>query len=92
MFHAGDTALFSDLSLVADEGDIDVALLPIGGIYTMGLRDAVKAMRLLRARVMVPMHYDTWPAIAVDSRALVSAGHGEGFSIHALAPGERLVL
>ncbi len=92
VFHAGDTALFSDLSLVAEEGDIDVALLPIGGIYTMGLGDAVKAMRLLRARALVPMHYGTWPAIAVDSQALASAGHGERFSIYALAPGERLVL
>ncbi len=92
VFHAGDTALFKDLSLVADEGDIHAALLPVGGTYTMGLNDAVSAMRLLRARVMVPMHYDTWPSIAVERRALESAARAGEFSVKVLAPGERLVL
>lgn len=92
VFHAGDTALFSDLSLVAEEGGIDAALLPVGGTFTMDLRDAVKAMRLLRARVMVPMHYDTWEAIAVDRGALMSAGEDGRFAVNPLVPGERLVL
>jgi L-ascorbate metabolism protein UlaG (beta-lactamase superfamily) len=92
VFHAGDTALFSDLSLVADDAEIDVALLPVGGTYTMGVREAAKAMRLLRARIMVPMHYDTWKSIAVDHEALGSAAPGEEFSVKVLAPGERLVL
>jgi len=92
VFHAGDTALFSDLSLVADDADIDVALLPVGGTYTMSLGDAIKAMRLLRARVMVPMHYDTWKSIAVDHRAFELNADLEMFSIKVLVPGERLVL
>ncbi|MHC1709272.1 MAG: metal-dependent hydrolase [Methanomassiliicoccales archaeon] len=92
VFHAGDTALFSDLSLVADDADIDVALLPVGGTYTMGVKEAAKAMRLLRARMMIPMHYDTWESIAVDRDALGSAAEGEEFSLKVLAPGERLVL
>lgn len=92
VYHAGDTALFGDLSLVGDEADIDVALLPVGGLYTMGLRDAVKAMRLLRARTMVPMHYDTWEGILVDREAMHEACRGEGFRLKVLAPGERLVL
>ncbi|MHC1680860.1 MAG: metal-dependent hydrolase [Methanomassiliicoccales archaeon] len=92
VFHAGDTALFNDLSLVADEAEVDVALLPIGGTYTMGIKDAVKAMRLLRARVMLPMHYDTWNSIAVDREALESAARGQEFSVKLLAPGERLVV
>ncbi len=92
VFHAGDTALFGDLSLVAEEAEIDVALLPVGGVFTMGLADAVKAMRLLRARVMVPMHYDTWPGIAVDRRELFAVARGQDFSVKVLAPGERLLL
>lgn len=92
LFHAGDTALFSDLSLVADDADIDVALLPVGGIYTMNLNDALRAMRLLRARTMVPMHYNTWQGIIVPSEAFESASRQEGFSIKVLEPGERLVL
>ncbi len=92
VFHAGDTALFNDLSLVADEADIDAALLPVGGTFTMGVKDAVKAMRLLRARVMVPMHYDTWSSISVDREVLGSAARGEEFSVKVLAPGERLLL
>ncbi len=92
VFHAGDTALFNDLSLVADEVDIDLALLPVGGTYTMGAKEAVKAMRLLRARIMVPMHYDTWKSIAVDRQVLELAVSGERFSLKVLAPGERLVL
>lgn len=92
VFHAGDTALFSDLSLVADDAEIDVALLPVGGTYTMGVSEAAKAMRLLRARIMVPMHYDTWNSIAVDRESLESAAPGEKFSVKVLVPGEHLVL
>lgn len=92
VFHAGDTALFSDLALVADEADIDAALLPVGGTYTMGIEDARKAARLLRARIMVPMHFDTWPSIAVDRGELTCSPDDEGFSLKVLAPGERLVL
>jgi L-ascorbate metabolism protein UlaG (beta-lactamase superfamily) len=92
VFHAGDTALFSDLALVADDADIDAALLPVGGTYTMGIKDAKRAARLLRARLLVPMHYDTWPMIVVDRNELVSPAEGEGFTIKVLAPGERLLL
>ena len=92
VFHAGDTALFSDMSLVADDADIDVALLPVGGIYTMNLDDALRAMRMLRARTMVPMHYNTWQNITVLPEALGSASGQEGFSIKVLEPGERLAL
>jgi len=92
IFHAGDTALFGDLSMVGDDSDIDAALLPVGGKFTMGILDAVKAMRLLRARAMVPMHYDTWEDIAVDRRELISACEREPFDLNVLAPGDRLAV
>ena len=66
IYHAGDTALFSDMKLIGNE-DIDVALLPIGGRYTMGIEDAVKAVELLNPHVVIPMHYNTFPAIRANA-------------------------
>jgi L-ascorbate metabolism protein UlaG (beta-lactamase superfamily) len=68
IYHAGDTALFSDMSLIGEEFDLDVAMLPIGGHYTMGIDDAVRAQRRLKAKVVVPMHYNTHDRILADPK------------------------
>lgn len=65
VYFAGDTALFSDMSLIGDYG-IDIAFLPIGDNYTMGPEDSLRAIKLIRPRVVVPMHYNTFPFIVVD--------------------------
>jgi L-ascorbate metabolism protein UlaG (beta-lactamase superfamily) len=65
VYFAGDTALFSDMSLIGDYG-IDLAFLPIGDNYTMGPEDALKAIKLIRPKLVVPMHYNTFPVIMVD--------------------------
>ncbi|MCL7415102.1 MAG: metal-dependent hydrolase [ANME-2 cluster archaeon] len=65
IYHAGDTALFSDMRLIGDEG-IDIALLPIGDRYTMGIKDALRAVDLIRPERVIPMHYGTTPAISVN--------------------------
>ncbi len=65
LYFAGDTALFSDMQLIGDEG-IDVAFLPIGDYFTMGTEDALKAIRYIRPRYVVPMHYNTFPPIVQD--------------------------
>ena len=57
----------TDMTLLADE-DIDVALLPIGDFYTMGPADALRAVKLIRPRLTVPMHYNTFQAITQDPR------------------------
>lgn len=62
LYNAGDTSLFSDMSLIGDE-DLDVAFLPIGDVFTMGLDDSVKATKLLNPKYVVPMHYNTFPPI-----------------------------
>ena len=62
MYHAGDTALIADFALLGPE-KVDVALLPIGGYYTMGIDDAVRAAEMIEAGTLVPMHYNTFPAI-----------------------------
>jgi L-ascorbate metabolism protein UlaG (beta-lactamase superfamily) len=68
LYNAGDTALFSDMSLIGGAG-LDVALLPIGDNFTMGPDDATAAAKLLRARTVIPMHYNTWPVIEQDPEA-----------------------
>lgn len=68
IYHAGDTGLFASMSLIGDEG-VDVAILPIGDNYTMGPDDALRAVKLLRPRVVIPMHYETWALIAQDPHA-----------------------
>src|SRR3954466_12046586 len=72
VYHAGDTCLFSDMQLIARRSDIDVALLPIGGHYTMDRRDAVIAAEFVGAGTVIPMHYDTFPAIGTDAQAFKS--------------------
>lgn len=68
LYFAGDTALFSDMQLIGDEG-IDAACLPIGDNYTMGPADSIKAIRYLRPRLVFPMHYNTFDVIAQDAGA-----------------------
>ena len=73
IYHLGDTALFSDLQLVARRGDkIDVALMCIGGHYTMDRIDAVTAAEFVAARQVIPCHYDTFPPIETDAQAFKS--------------------
>jgi L-ascorbate metabolism protein UlaG (beta-lactamase superfamily) len=66
IYHAGDTALFSDMQLIGELYRPDVALLPIGSHYTMGPREAMMAARFVGAPLVIPMHYSTWPKIEQD--------------------------
>ena len=69
VYHLGDTALFSDLSLVSRRDEIDVALMCIGGHYTMDRHDAVHAADFVQAHTVIPCHYDTFPPIETDAQA-----------------------
>lgn len=66
MYFAGDTALFTDMKLIGELDDLDLALLPIGDNFTMGPEDAVKAASYLKAKTVIPYHYNTWPLIEKD--------------------------
>ncbi|MCR4962840.1 MAG: metal-dependent hydrolase [Firmicutes bacterium] len=66
VYHAGDTALFGDMQTVISRYPLDFALLPIGGYYTMGPEDAVTAVHWLQPKTVIPMHYNTFPAISQD--------------------------
>jgi L-ascorbate metabolism protein UlaG (beta-lactamase superfamily) len=69
IYHLGDTCLFGDLRLIGDRHDIDVALVPIGGHYTMDREDAAYACELLGASTVIPCHYNTFPAVEADAEA-----------------------
>jgi L-ascorbate metabolism protein UlaG (beta-lactamase superfamily) len=63
VYHCGDTALFSDMKLIAERTPVEVALIPIGGHYTMDREDAVVAAKLIGAETVIPIHFNTFPPI-----------------------------
>ncbi len=65
LYFAGDTGLFSDMRLIG-AGGLDVAILPIGDHFTMGVEDSLQAIRFLEPRIVIPMHYNTFPPIEQD--------------------------
>lgn len=68
IYHAGDTALFSDMKLIGD-GGLDLAFLPIGSNFTMGPEEALRAVELLGVETVIPIHFNTFPAIEQDAAA-----------------------
>lgn len=66
LYFAGDTALFSDMQLIGEHG-IDVAFLPIGDFFTMGIDDSIKAIKLIQPHFVAPLHYNTFDLIAQDA-------------------------
>jgi L-ascorbate metabolism protein UlaG (beta-lactamase superfamily) len=72
VYHLGDTCLFSDLQLVGKRTPIDVALMCVGGHYTMDTTDAVDAAGLVGAKTVIPCHYNTFPPIEADAQAFKS--------------------
>jgi L-ascorbate metabolism protein UlaG (beta-lactamase superfamily) len=91
VYHAGDTAVFGDMKLIGELYKPDVAMLPIGDLFTMGPREAAYAIRLLGVKHVVPMHYATFPFLTGTVEELRKETERiEGLKIHALKPGEEL--
>jgi L-ascorbate metabolism protein UlaG (beta-lactamase superfamily) len=89
VYHLGDTCLFSDLQLVGKRTPIDVALMCIGGHYTMDRTDAVDAAQLVGAKTVIPCHYNTFPPIEADAQAFKSdVESATQSSVVVLEPGE----
>ena len=89
VYHLGDTALFSDLALPGKRDQIDVALMCIGGHYTMDRHDAVAAAELVGAATVIPCHYDTFPPIETDAEAFKSDVESKTSSkVEILQPGD----
>ena len=92
IYMAGDTGLFGDMRLIGEEG-IDLAVLPIGDNYTMGPADALRAVKLLQPKHVIPIHYNTFPLIKQDAVAWAEQVKKEtGVEVHVLKPGESLSL
>ncbi|MCZ6650766.1 MAG: metal-dependent hydrolase, partial [Acidobacteria bacterium] len=91
IYHAGDTDVFSDMQLIGELYEPDVAFLPIGGHFTMGPRGAARACKLLGVSSVVPMHYGTFPILAGTPDELTAALEGESPRCQVLTvkPGER---
>lgn len=89
-YHAGDTGVFSDMSLIAELYSPQIALLPIGGVYTMKPAEAALAARSLQLRSVIPMHYGTFPALAGTPAELEKEMRRLGVlaRIEALTPGQ----
>ncbi|MFJ5621914.1 metal-dependent hydrolase [Peribacillus loiseleuriae] len=90
VYHAGDTALFSDMKLIGERHPINLAFLPIGDNFTMGPEDAALAAEYLQAKQVVPIHYNTFPPIKQDPQKfldLLTSGNGK-----ILVPGDYIEL
>ncbi len=68
IYHAGDTCVFGDMKLIGELYKPEIAMLPIGGFYTMDPRQAALATELIGPKMVIPMHYGTWPPIEQDPR------------------------
>jgi len=92
LYHAGDTGLFSDLNhVIGRYNDIDVAFLPIGDNFTMGPEDALIAAEWLKAKIVIPMHYNTFPVIKQEPELFKQAVEAKTQSrCRILKPGESL--
>ncbi len=93
LYIAGDTALTYDMKLIGEVGGVDVAILPIGDFFTMGPDDAVIAAQWVKAKHVIPCHYNTFPPIAVDAQAFARRLEREaGIDCTILAVGESVSL
>lgn len=93
IYHTGDTGIFGDMALLGRLESIDVALLPIGDNFTMGPGDAAEAANLIKPKLVVPMHYNTWPLIAQDPVAFKQDVETRfGIPVQVMQPGSSLTL
>jgi len=94
IYHAGDTGVFGDMALIRELYSPRIAMLPIGGHFTMGVREAAKAVELLGVEVVIPMHYNTFPLIRADPKELADLVLKRGLKVdvRVLKPGETVEL
>jgi len=92
IYIAGDTGLFGDMKLIGEEG-LDLAVIPIGDNYTMGPDDALRAVKLLTPKHVIPIHFGTWDVIEQDPQAWAARAAKEtDAQVHVLKPGESFKL
>ena len=92
VYNSGDTSPFAEMSWIGEDHSIDLALLPIGDLFTMGLEGSLRAARMLNPKLTVPVHYNTFPPIQADTDTWQERMSTEGLATRVLKPGERLAL
>lgn len=94
VYHAGDTGLFGDMQLIGELYKPDLALIPIGGYYTMGAAEAAEAVRLIKPKAVIPMHYGTFPVLVKSADGFADAVRKKmpEVKIVVLKPGESCLL
>lgn len=92
VYHAGDTGLSAEMELLGRLYNIDLALLPIGGNFTMDIPDALRSLEFLRPKAVVPMHYNTFPVIKQDPQVFAAGCRERAIACHVLQSGEFLEL
>ncbi len=92
LYHTGDTGLFYDMKLIGEMTPLDYMLLPIGDNFTMGIRDAVKAVELAAPGIAIPMHYNTFPVINADPQDFKKQVMAIGKKAVVMGYGEEIVL
>lgn len=88
--HAGDTGLFSDMRLIGERHALDIAFIPIGDHYTMGPNDALQAAEWYQAKLIIPIHYNTFPVIEQDGQAFIEELKKRGLNGKVLQVGESI--
>lgn len=89
LYHAGDTAVFGDMKLIQELYQPEVAMLPIGGYFTMGPREASLAVRLLNPKIVLPLHFGTFPPLKGTPEQLVALIDAD-IQVARLEPGESI--
>jgi len=92
IYYAGDTALMLEMELIADRYQLDLAILPIGGHFTMDIEDAVEAALLLDVSHVMGVHYDTFPPIQIDHDGAKRAFEEVGVTLYLVGVGEKLTV
>jgi L-ascorbate metabolism protein UlaG (beta-lactamase superfamily) len=90
LYNLGDTAPFSEMAWIGEEHEIDVALMPIGDCFTMGIGGAVQSGTMLNPKLSIPLHFDTFPPIEVDTHEWVERMGTKGLAAKVLKPGETI--
>ncbi len=92
IYNLGDTSAFAEMAWLGEEHNIDLALMPIGDCFTMGPQGAIRAASLLKPKLSIPMHYNTFPPIEIDMPEWEGGMADKGFETKVLAPGETILL
>jgi L-ascorbate metabolism protein UlaG (beta-lactamase superfamily) len=93
IYHAGDTGVFGDMQLIGELYEPEIAFLPIGDRFTMGIKEAIKAVELIRPKIVVPMHYNTFDVIRQDPEEFKRAVEAKvDTKVVIMKPGETIEL